>query len=297
MLATLTSLRIKNLALVDHLDWQLAPGFTAVTGETGAGKSVIIGALKLLLGERAEKSLIRTGSDACTVEARFEVEDCEKLDAQLDTHGLEICDEGNLIIKRSFTQAGSNRQFVNGSPTTIAVLKQLGDLLVDLHGPHDHQSLLSAERQLDLLDAFSHAAGVRKSYEETWRKLGALREEHAGLATNEAALERELELLRHTAEEIQAADLRADEEESLQARYALGREQPPPDRAGDRGGARVDRERTLHPEPIGRHRAVAAGVGEDRSGDRADGGSAHGGGRGTGGVGARVGQLRGEAGP
>ena len=221
MLATLTSLRIKNLALVDHLDWQLASGFTAVTGETGAGKSVIIGALKLLLGERAERSLIRTGSDSCTVEARFEVEDCEKLDAQLDTHGLELCDEGNLIIKRSFTQAGSNRQFVNGSPTTIAVLKQLGDLLVDLHGPHDHQSLLSAERQLDLLDAFSHAAGVRKTYEEVWRRLGGLREEHAGLATNEAALERELELWRHTAEEIQAADLRADEEESLQARYAL----------------------------------------------------------------------------
>ena len=221
MLATLTSLRIKNLALVELLDWQLAPGFIAVTGETGAGKSVIIGALKLLLGERAEKSLIRTGADSCTVEACFAVEDCDKLDAQLDVHGLELCDEGNLIIKRSFTQAGSNRQFVNGSPTTIAVLKQLGDLLVDLHGPHDHQSLLSAERQLDLLDAYSHAVGTRRHYEEIWRRLGTLREEHAGLATNEAALDRELELLRHQAEEIQSADLRADEEDSLQTRYAL----------------------------------------------------------------------------
>ena len=132
-----------------------------------------------------------------------------------------LCDEGNLIIKRSFTQAGSNRQFVNGSPTTIAVLKQLGDLLVDLHGPHDHQSLLSAERQLDLLDAFSHAVGIRRNYEEIWRRLGTLREEHSGLATNEAALDRELELLRHQAEEIQSADLRVDEEESLQTRYAL----------------------------------------------------------------------------
>ena len=221
MLATLTSLRIKNLALVELLDWQLAPGFIAVTGETGAGKSVIIGALKLLLGERAEKSLIRTGADSCTVEACFAVEDCDKLDAQLDVHGLELCDEGNLIIKRSFTQAGSNRQFINGSPTTVAVLKQLGDLLVDLHGPHDHQSLLSAERQLDLLDAYSHAVGTRRHYEEIWRRLGTLREEHAGLATNEAALDRELELLRHQAEEIQSADLRADEEDSLQTRYAL----------------------------------------------------------------------------
>ncbi len=221
MLATLSSLRIKNLALVEELDWQLVPGFITVTGETGAGKSVILGALKLLLGERAEKSLIRTGADSCTVEACFEVNDCQTLDSQLDGHGLEACDEGNLIIKRSFTQAGSNRQFVNGSPTTIAVLKQLGDLLVDLHGPHDHQSLLSAERQLDLLDAYSHAEGTRRAYEEAWRRLGTLREEHAGLATNEAALDRELELLRHQASEIQAAELQPDEEDGLQARYSL----------------------------------------------------------------------------
>jgi DNA repair protein RecN (Recombination protein N) len=221
VLATLTSLRIKNLALVEELDWQLAGGFIAVTGETGAGKSVIIGALKLLLGERAEKSLVRTGADACTVEAVFEVPEPATLDARLEENGLEPCPEGQLIVKRTFTQAGGNRQFVNGSPTTLAVLKQLGDLLVDLHGPHDHQSLLSAERQLDLLDAFSHAWPVRRAYEETWRRHGALREEHARLATGEANLERELELLQHQADEIEAAGLRADEEVDLQARYAL----------------------------------------------------------------------------
>jgi DNA repair protein RecN (Recombination protein N) len=220
VLATLTSLRIKNLALVEELDWQIAGGFVAVTGETGAGKSVIIGALKLLLGERAEKSLVRTGADACTVEAVFEVPEPAALDRRLEENGLEPCPEGQLIVKRTFTQAGGNRQFVNGSPTTLSVLKQLGDLLVDLHGPHDHQSLLSAERQLDLLDAFSHAWPVRRSYEETWRRHAALREEHASLATGEANLERELELLRHQAGEIAAADLRVDEEADLQARYA-----------------------------------------------------------------------------
>ena len=221
MLATLSSLRIKNLALVEELDWQLAPGFVAVTGETGAGKSVILGALKLLLGERADKSLIRTGADACTVEACFEVHDCGALDSELEEYGLEGCVEGNLIVKRTFTQAGGNRQFVNGSPTTLAVLKQLGDLLVDLHGPHDHQSLLSAERQLDLLDAFSRAEGTRQQYIAIWGRLTRLREEHASLATNEAALDRELELLRHQVTEIQAADLQADEEDALQARYSL----------------------------------------------------------------------------
>ncbi len=221
MLATLSSLRIKNLALVEELDWQLAPGFVAVTGETGAGKSVIIGALKLLLGERADKSLIRTGADSCTVEAAFDVDECGTLDSQLDGSGIEGCLDGQLIIKRTFTQSGGNRQFVNGSPTTIAVLKQLGDLLVDLHGPHDHQSLLSAERQLDLLDAFSHSEGVRHSYGEVWRRLGSLREEHDSLASSEAAMERELALLRHQVEEIQAADLQTGEEDTLQARYSL----------------------------------------------------------------------------
>lgn len=221
MLATLSSLRIKNLALVEELDWQLGPGFVAVTGETGAGKSVIIGALKLLLGERADKGQIRTGSDSCTVEASFDVDDCHALDSQLEGHGLEGCVDGALIIKRTFTQAGSNRQFVNGSPTTLAVLKQLGDLLVDLHGPHDHQSLLSAERQLDLLDAFSRAEPTRQKYQEVWRRLAALRGEHADLASNEAALDRELELLRHQVAEIQAAELLPDEEEGLQSRYAL----------------------------------------------------------------------------
>ena len=221
MLATLSSLRIKNLALVEELDWQLAPGFVTVTGETGAGKSVIIGALKLLLGERADKGLIRTGAESCTVEASFEVHDCGALDSQLEGHGIEGCDDGNLLIKRTFTQSGGNRQFVNGSATTIAVLKLLGDLLVDLHGPHDHQSLLSAERQLDLLDAYSHAEGTRRTYEEIWRRAGTLREEHASLATNEAALDRELELLRHQANEIQAAELQPGEEEGLQSRYTL----------------------------------------------------------------------------
>ena len=221
MLATLTSLRIKNLALVEELDWQLAGGFVAVTGETGAGKSVIIGAVKLLLGERAEKSLVRTGAESCTVEAVFDVPDAAALDRRLDENGIEPCPDGQLIIKRTFTQAGGNRQFVNGSPTTLAVLKQLGDLLVDLHGPHDHQSLLSAERQLDLLDAFSHATPLRRAYEEVWKKHGALRQEHESLATGEAALDRELELLRHQAVEIEAAGLRLDEEADLQARYSL----------------------------------------------------------------------------
>src|SRR4051812_39067686 len=134
----LTLLRIRNLALVEELQWQVKPGFIAVTGETGAGKSMIVGALQLLLGERADKSLIRTGADQCTVEGVFNGDELSRLDAQLEESGVERSD-GELIIKRSL--GATNCQFVNGSPTTLSVLKEIGDGLVDLHGPHDHQSL------------------------------------------------------------------------------------------------------------------------------------------------------------
>ena len=141
MPAVLSLLRIKNLALVEELEWQIGPGFIGVTGETGAGKSIIIGALQLLLGERADKSLIRTGADVCTVEAVLNGDDLQKLNPQLVEAGIEPC-ENDLILKRTLSSTGTNRQFVNGSPTTLSVLKRLGDELVDLHGPHDHQSLL-----------------------------------------------------------------------------------------------------------------------------------------------------------
>src|SRR2546423_953625 len=117
MPAVLTLLRIKNLALVEELEWQIGPGFIAVTGETGAGKSIIIGALQLLLGERADKSLIRTGSDTCTVEAVLSGDDLRKLNPQLIEAGVEPCEE-ELILKRSLSTTGVNRQFINGSPTT-----------------------------------------------------------------------------------------------------------------------------------------------------------------------------------
>lgn len=131
-------------------------GFIAVTGETGAGKSIIIGALQLLLGERADKTLIRTGAEMCTVEAVFAGDGLDKLNLWLVESGIDRCD-GELILKRTLSTSGANRQFINGSPTTLSILKQLGDELVDLHGPHDHQSLLSPEKQLELLDSFARA--------------------------------------------------------------------------------------------------------------------------------------------
>ncbi len=220
MPATLSLLRIKNLALVEELEWELAPGFIAVTGETGAGKSIIIGALQLLLGERADKSLIRTGADQCTVEAIFSGKELRKLNPQLVEAGAEPC-EDDLIIKRTFSATGGTRQFINGSPTTLSILKNLGDELVDLHGPHDHQSLLSPEKQLGLLDSFARAEADLAEYRKRYSELQNLLAEHTALNTAETAREQELDLLRHQIGEISAAKLAAGEEEEIETRYKL----------------------------------------------------------------------------
>jgi DNA repair protein RecN (Recombination protein N) len=220
MPAVLTLLRIKNLALVEELEWQIGPGFVAVTGETGTGKSIIIGGLQLLLGERADKSLIRTGANLCTVEAVFSGNDLQRLNPQLIEAGIEPC-ENDLIVKRSFSVAGGTRQFINGSPTTLSVLKNLGDELVDLHGPHDHQSLLSPETQLSLLDSFARAEKQLAEYQRHYWQLQALLAEHAALNTAETAREQELDLLRHQVAEIKSAKLVADEEEEIEKRYEL----------------------------------------------------------------------------
>jgi DNA repair protein RecN (Recombination protein N) len=220
MPAALTLLRIKNLALVEELEWEMTPGFTVITGETGAGKSIIIGALQLLLGERADKSLIRTGAEQCTVEAVFTGDDFRKLNPQLIEAGVEPC-ESELIVKRTFSASGGTRQFINGSPTTLSILKSLGDEMVDLHGPHDHQSLLSPEKQLDLLDSFAHAEQQLGEYRKQYRQLQSLVAEHAVINTAETAREQELDLLRHQVSEITAANLHGDEETEIDARYKL----------------------------------------------------------------------------
>lgn len=202
------------------VEWQIAPGFVAVTGETGAGKSIIIGALQLLLGERADKSLIRTGAETCSVEAVFTGDDLRKLNPQLVEAGVETC-ERDLIIKRTLSVTGTNRQFINGSPTTLSILKNLGDELVDLHGPHDHQSLLSPEKQLGLLDSFARADEKLEEYRRYFRELQALTAEHAALNTAETAREQELDLLRHQISEINSANLNVGEEEEIETRYKL----------------------------------------------------------------------------
>jgi len=217
MSATLTSIRIRNLALVEDVSWEPAPGLNAVSGETGAGKSVLLGALKLLLGDRADKSLIRSGADQCVVEAAFDLGDSADLDALLVEAGAEACEDGQLLLKRAITPSAT-RQFVNGSPATIQLLRTIGDRLVDLHGPHDHQSLFAREEQMRLLDAYAGSTGLAGDYARqrlAWTHLVSEKESGEASAQSEA---REMDLLRHQVNEIEKAAPDPNEEEPLVGR-------------------------------------------------------------------------------
>ena len=216
----LGTLRIKNLALVTDLTLCLRPGCNAITGETGAGKSIIIGALNLLLGGRADRALIRSGCDSCAVEAVLEARPrCPALDKFLEDNGLEPCAGRELILKRVFTAAGANRQFINGSPATLQVLAALGRDLVDMHGPHDHQSLLDPARQLDILDAFAGLGGLRGQFAALSGRARQLEAEKAALVVDERAYVQQLELLRFQAGEISAAKLQPGEDARLDQEF------------------------------------------------------------------------------
>jgi len=222
-LAMLQSLQIKNLALVDTLNVEFESGLNVITGETGAGKSMIVGALNLLLGERADKTLLREGTDQCAVEAAFHVAQPDELHALLQAGGIESETDGRLIVKRTFTASGGGRQFVNNSPVTLQVLKRIGELLVDMHGPHDHQSLLNADFQLNVLDAFGHLEKELAAYREEYSRQQALRARRQALTAGDADVARQVDLLAFQVKELEAAALREEEEaEIIREQNVLG---------------------------------------------------------------------------
>jgi len=218
MSAMLRSLRIRNLALVEELEWELPAGFTAVTGETGAGKSVILGALKFLLGERADRGVVRSGATSAGIEAVFSLGETSEIDSLLEESGVDPCQDGELILKRSIAAEGSGRQFINGSACNLSVLKELGTRLVDLHGPHDHQSLFSRREQTLLIDRFSEALPEREAYLARRSEVSSARRELEELETTGGGEDR-MEQLRMEIDEITSANISEGEEEPLNARY------------------------------------------------------------------------------
>lgn len=218
----LSLLKIRNLALVESLSWEIGDGLVCVTGETGAGKSVIVGAVKLVLGERADRGLVRSGESSCSVEALFDLHAPEAINGLLEHAGLDPCDDGTLVIRRVIAASGSgNRQFINGSPCTLAVLKSLGEHLVDLHGPHDHQSLLSPDRQLAMLDAYAKAADTKSRFAAAfadWAKIDAT---YQSLLNAERSSAQEIDLLNFQISEIDDAALKDGEEEEIENRFRV----------------------------------------------------------------------------
>ena len=224
MSAMLRSLRIRNLALVEELEWDLPAGFTAVTGETGAGKSIILGALKFLLGERADRGVVRSGADSAGIEAVFSFDGeaaTAEIDVLLEESGVDRCQDGELILKRTIAAEGSasaGRQFINGSSCNLSVLKELGTHLVDLHGPHDHQSLFSRREQTLLLDRFSESFLLREEYTACRHAVLASRRELEELEQTSGGDGRVAQLQLEV-DEIGSANLIEGEEESLNSRY------------------------------------------------------------------------------
>ena len=213
----LTELRIKNFAIIESLSLPLARGFNVLSGETGAGKSIIVGALGLLLGERASADLIRTGADRASVEGVFDIGDRPEIGALLDERGIDA-EESLVVLKREIAAGGRTRAWVNGGAVSATLLAEVGRLLANLHGQHEAQTLLDADSQRRILDAFAGATDAASQVKTAFEELAAARREIADLVRRRSEAERRADYLRHVAREITEAklvdgeDIRLEEE-------------------------------------------------------------------------------------
>ena len=211
----LTELRIRNFAIIESVTLPLAPGFNVLTGETGAGKSIIVGALGLLVGDRAATDLVRTGAERATVEGVFEVGASPELAAALDARGLDA-GEGTLVLKREVAAAGARaRAWINGSPVTTSVLADIGRLLVNVHGQHEAQALLDEQSQRAILDLFGECAGEAARVAAAHHELQEARAAVKALRTRRDDARQRADYLEHVAREIADARLVEGEDARL----------------------------------------------------------------------------------
>ena len=210
----LRSLLIKQYALIEELSVEFEPGLNIITGETGAGKSIIIDALSLVLGERADSSEVRKGAEKAVVEGIFDVVDNRPFRQLLERHEIEF--HAELILRREVSTKGQSRCFINDSPVSAAILKEFGDALVDLHGQHEHQSLLRTETHLGLLDNFGRLDGLSEEFEDAYRACSVTLQEMRMLKAKEHELMERKSLYEFQINEIDALAPRGGEEEELE---------------------------------------------------------------------------------
>ncbi len=209
----LEEIRIKHFAIIDELEVGFHPGLNVLTGETGAGKSIIIGALNLVVGGRADTDSIRTGRDSATVEAVFKIHDPETT-VWAQALGIEA-EEGRMIVRRVLSQKDKNRVFLNGISITVAQLAELGRRLVDIHGQHDHQSLFHSETHVELLDRFGGLENTRHGFNQAYRTHQDLANKLKQIEKNQSESLQRQDLLKFQIGEIDSAGLLPDEEEEL----------------------------------------------------------------------------------
>jgi len=216
----LRELHIENFALIQDLTVMFGDGLNILTGETGAGKSIIIDALNQVLGDRASAEMVRTGDTKAVISAVLEVN--EQAAQRLRELGLGD-QEDTVILQREIYNTGKSQARINGRPVNVSVMKELGSLLVEIHGQHEHQALLDESSHLDLVDAFGgqEVLAVREEYRQVWTELNRYQQELAGLHGDQRERERLLDLLQYQVDEIEAAALREDEEEQLAAEHKL----------------------------------------------------------------------------
>ena len=209
----LKSLLVKDYALIGHINVEFGKGLNIITGETGAGKSILIDAMSLLLGERASTEVVRKGAQKSIVEGIFEVEGNKKVKRILEENEIDVLPE--LIIRREISLKGNNRCFLNDTPVTLNIIKDIGDLLVDLHGQHEHQSLLRTETHIDFLDEFGATENLLKDYKEKFAQLSDASRKLNDLKQKENILKEKKDIYQFQIKEIDAVSPQEDEEEKI----------------------------------------------------------------------------------
>ncbi|MCE1274609.1 MAG: DNA repair protein RecN [Chlorobiales bacterium] len=215
----LQSLYVRDFALIDELSVEFAPGLTIITGETGAGKSILMGALNLVLGERASAELVRSGASKAVIEATFTGSHYETVAPQLEEAGIECTPE--LILRRDIAASGQSRSFINDTPCPLSLLKQVGRELVDLHGQHDHQLLLHPETHAGMLDGFGQLKDEASRYHSLLQRYRQLRRTLDELLAQAAALREKRDFIEYQYRELESAGLATGEEASLEEEINL----------------------------------------------------------------------------
>lgn len=215
----LTSLKIENVAIIESAAIEFGCGLNVLTGETGAGKSIVIDSINAILGERTSRDIIRTGAQSAKVYAVFEDVN-ERVRNFLDENGID-CEDGVLIINRTLSREGKNVCRINGAPVTVSMLREIGGELIDIHGQHDNQSLLSPEKHCGFVDSFAGNADLITDYREKYGRLCEIRSKLKKLTTDESSKSQRIDFLTYQIDELEKAEITIGERDELKARKSL----------------------------------------------------------------------------